>query len=67
MIKTMSIFENMYLVETDKEMCGDCAQDIVDEGTATYYQHHNGEIVKGWEVWESKDKAIDWLHENEYY
>jgi hypothetical protein len=67
MIKTMSIFENIYLVESDEKLTIDAAQSIVDDGTVSYYQHFNGELVKTVEQWSSRDKANEWLHENDYY
>ncbi len=67
MIKTMSIFENIYLVENDELLTRDMAQEIVDNGSAEFYQHHNGELVKFVEPWSSMDSAKDWLHENDYW
>jgi hypothetical protein len=67
MIKTMSIFENVYLVETEESLTRDTAQEIVDNGTSNFYQHHNGELVNSVSVWSSMEVAKEWLHENDYW
>lgn len=67
MIKTMSVFENMHLVEQDDPLTKDVAQEIVDIGSAQFYQKHNGELVQEIKTFSSRDEAIDWLHENDYW
>ena len=68
MIKTMSIFENMYLVEReDKFLSKDEVQNYVDEQAADFYQKHQGELVQEYKNWNSKDEALEWLHENDYW
>jgi hypothetical protein len=54
-------------VEKDELLTRDMAQEIVDNGSAEFYQHHNGELVKFVEPWSSMDSAKDWLHENDYW
>jgi hypothetical protein len=54
-------------VEKDEPLTTDIAQDIVDEGTVSFYQHHNGELVKNISTWKDRESAISWLHENDYY
>jgi hypothetical protein len=67
MIKTMSVFENIYLVEKDEAFTMDMAQEIVDEGTGNFYQHHNGELVQNISSWCDRETAVNWLHENDYF
>jgi uncharacterized UBP type Zn finger protein len=67
MIKTMSVFENIYLVEKDEALTIDIAQSIVDEGTSNFYQHHKGELVQNLSVWNDRETAVNWLHENDYF
>jgi hypothetical protein len=54
-------------VEKDEPLTTDIAQDIVDEGTVSFYQHHNGELVKNISNWSDRESAVNWLHENDYY
>jgi hypothetical protein len=63
----MSIFENVYLIENDEHLTIDKAQEIIDEGTVSFYQHHNGELVKNISNWSDRETAVSWLHENDYY
>jgi hypothetical protein len=51
----------------DEPLIIDAAQEIVDNGTSTFYQHHNGELVKNISSWPDRESAINWLHENDYY
>lgn len=63
----MSVFENMFLVEQDEPLTKDQAQEVVDIGSATFYQKHNGELVQDIKTFNSRDEATDWLHENDYW
>lgn len=64
----MSVFENMYLVEReDKFLSKDEVQNYIDEQASDFYQKHQGELVQEYKNWNSKDEALEWLHENEYW
>lgn len=67
MIRTMSVFENMFLVEQNEPLTKEQAQEIVDIGSAQFYQKHNGELVQEVKTFNSREEAVDWLHENDYW
>jgi hypothetical protein len=54
-------------VEQNEPLSKEQAQEIVDIGSANFYQKHNGELVQEVKTFNSREEAIDWLHENDYW
>lgn len=68
MIKTMSVFENMYLVERETPFeTKDQVQEYIDLHATDFYQKHQGELVQEYKTWNTREEAIEWLHEEDYW